>query len=122
MEDKMSTSPTPPALEPLPDFLQTHESVTLDSIRKAKTATVRGKDSPQVRYDSAALELEAYLNFTTFDLSGRIDRVERYLKNEERLETAPPEIVSEFMEMLRDLKLCGDIAHFAISQLTHRTK
>lgn len=114
----MPIPPMSPKLDSLRDFLQTHGPITLATIRKARMATVRGRDSPQVPYKNAAAELEVCLNFATFNLSGRIDRMERYLKNKGRVEAAPPGVMMEFIEILRELKLCTDIAHFAINQLT----
>jgi hypothetical protein len=43
--------------------------------------------------------------------------VERYLKDQGRVENAPPEIMSELEESLRELKFLADIAHFAISKM-----
>jgi hypothetical protein len=64
--------------------------------------------------------LEFYLNQTVFDLSGRIDEVERFFKNKTRVEAAPPEIMKHLAEMLRELKLCADIGNFALGQISPR--
>jgi len=109
-----------PELDPLPDFLQTEEPVTLNSIRNFRETTVRGKGDPELRCISTALELEIYLNQAKFDLSMRISRIKRYLKNEGRSEITPPDLMSELGEMLRELKFCSDIGTFAISQMAPR--
>jgi hypothetical protein len=115
----MSTAPTP-KVPPLPDFLRSQEPVTLISIRKFRTTTMRGKDREPIQIAPLAAELEVYLNQTVFDLSMRIDEIERYFENEARVEKAPPEIASQLAEMLRELKFCSDIGNFAISQLAQR--
>jgi hypothetical protein len=40
----------------------------------------------------------------------------RYLKSQECAETAPPEMLEQITEALRELKLCSDIGNFAIGQ------
>jgi hypothetical protein len=115
----MSTVPTP-EITPLPDSLQTQEPVTLSSIRKFRETTMRGKDRKPLRSAHVSVELEVYLNQTTFDLSLRVDEVERYLKNEARAETAPPEIVNQLAEILKEIRFCSDIGNFAIGQLVPR--
>jgi hypothetical protein len=107
---------------PLPGYLQTEGPVTLASIRKARKATWRGKHGTPAHIEwhesrGTTGELEIYLNYGTFDLSSRIGRVERYLKDQGRVENAPPEIMSELEESLRELKFLADIAHFAISKM-----
>lgn len=103
-------------LEPLPDYLQTEEPVTINSIRKARKATARGKSAAVANHESNTVELQSYLNFAAFDISCRIGDVERYLKSKERAETTPPDIREQLAEALRELKLCSDIGNFAIGQ------
>jgi len=109
----MSTLPLPDA-EPLPDYLQTEGPVTLNSIRKARKATARGKSAPITHYETTAAELRAYFCFAVSDISLWIGDVQRYLKSKERAETAPPEVLEELAEALRELKLCADIGYFAM--------
>jgi|GEM_PF-3029906 hypothetical protein len=111
----MSTQPIP-RITQLPDYLQAEGPVTLNSIRKARKATDRGKIAQPVHYENTAVELQAYLNFATYDISLRIGDVERYLKA--RTETVPLEVLKQLAEALRELKLCSDIGNLAISQLT----
>jgi hypothetical protein len=111
----MSTQPIPD-IAPLPDYLQAAEPTTLNSIRKARKATERGKIAQPIHYENTAAELQAYLNFATYDISLRIGNAERYLKA--HAETVPPEILKQLAEVLRELKLCSDIGNFAINQLT----
>jgi O-succinylbenzoate synthase len=111
----MSTQPIPD-IAPLPDYLQTHGPATLNSIREARKATVRGKSAWLAQYENTAVELQSYLYFAAFDISCRIGEVERYLKSKERAETTPPEILEQIAEALRELKLCSDIGNFAIGQ------
>ena len=115
----MSTNPTH-HLPPLPDFLQSQEPATLASIRRLRTTTMRGKDREPLQVATLSAELEIYLNQTVFDLSMRIDEIERYFENEGRVEKAPHEIANHLAEMLRELKFCSDIGNFAISQLAQR--
>jgi hypothetical protein len=107
-----------PDIAPLPDYLQAVEPVTLDSIRKARKATARGKTAPPVHYENTAVELQAYLNFAAYDISLWIGAAQRHLKSKERAGTTPPEILKHLAEALRELKLCSDIGNFAINQLT----
>lgn len=109
----MSTLPLPD-VEPLPDYLQTKGPVTLNSIRTARKATVRGKSASIAHYDNTADELQAYLNFAVSDISLWIGDAKHYLKSKERAETAPPEVLEELDESLRELKLCADIGNFVI--------
>ena len=111
----MSTQPIPD-IAPLHDYLQAAEPTTLNSIRKARKATARGKTAPLVHYENTAVELQAYLYFAAYDISLWIGAVQRYLKSKERAETTPPEILEHLAEALRELKLCSDIGNFAISQ------
>jgi hypothetical protein len=112
----MSTQPIPD-IAPLPDYLQAAEPVTLNSIRKARKATDRGKIAQPVHYQDTSAELQTYLNFATYDISLRIGDVERYLKA--RADTVPPEILKQLAEALRELKLCSDIGNLALGQLNH---
>lgn len=107
-------------IAPLPDFLQAKGPVTLNSIRKSRKATARGKSVQPIHYENDAVEVQVYFNQAIFDLSLRIDEVERYLKNKARAESAPPEILKQLTETLRELKLCADIGNFAIGRLTPR--
>ena len=94
---------------------QTQESISLSSIRKFRETTIRGSRPRQFADD--ATELEFYLNQTMFDLSVRVGEINRYLKNEARVETAPPEVINQLSEILKELRFCSDIGNFAISQL-----
>jgi hypothetical protein len=111
----MATQPIPD-IAPLPDYLHAAEPTTLNGIRKARSATERGKIAHPIHYENTATELQAYLNFATYDISLRIGDVERNLKA--RTETVPPEILKQLADALRELKLCSDIGNFAINQLT----
>lgn len=115
----MSTLPIQD-IAPLPGFLQGKGPVTLNKIREARKATARGKSAQPIHYENDAVELQVYFNQAVFDLSLRIDEVERYLKNKARVENAPPEILKQLTEALRELKLCSDIGNFAFSRLTPR--
>ena len=115
----MSTLPLQD-IAPLPDFLEVKGPVTLNSIRKSRKATARGKTVQPIHYENDAVEVQVYFNQAIFDLSLRIDEVERYLKNKDRSETAQPEVLKQLAETLRELKLCSDIGNFAIGRLTPR--
>lgn len=115
----MSTLPIQD-IAPLPDFLQAKGPVTLNSIRKARKATTRGKSAQPIHYENDAVEVQVYFSQAIFDLSLRIDEVERFLKNKTRAETAPSEVLNQLTETLRELKLCADIGNFAIGQLIPR--
>ena len=58
----MSTQPIPD-IAPLPDYLQAAGPTTLNSIRKARKATERGKVAQPIHFENTAAELQTYLNF-----------------------------------------------------------
>lgn len=96
------------------------EQITLNTIRRSMRATARGKDRRSISHGPISTELEVYLNLAMFDLSLRLDKVERYLKDQSRAEAAPSEILSQFAEMLKEMRLCSEIGNFAVSQLAPR--
>lgn len=115
-----------PALTP-PNATRDHastemrEELSLDSIRRSVETTSRGRDRKPLQREQLSTELELYLNQIMFDLSLRLDAVERYLKDESRLGAAPADILGQIPEMLKELRLCSDISNFAISKLTPRS-
>jgi hypothetical protein len=103
-----------PALPEIPDYLQTTGPVTLSSIRKSRGATMRGKSGLDVRHKDIASEMEVYLNQTVFDMSLRLDAIERYVQSDNARKVEQPEIMNHIAEVLKELKLCADIGNFAI--------
>ena len=94
--------------------------ITLNSIRRSMKATARGKDRKSIPRGPTSTELEIYLNLAMFDLSLRLDIIERYLKEQSRPEAVPSEILGQFTEMLKEMRLCSKIGNFAIGQLPQR--
>lgn len=112
----MSTNSEPDFPE-LPDFLQKTGTVTLSGIRKSREATMRGKSGLRPNHEDVASEIELYLNQTVFDMSVRLDAIERYAHNGNVPKDEQLEIVDHLGELLRELKLCADIGNFAIREI-----
>lgn len=98
----------------IPCLSQMREPISLEKIRKLRESIKRG--GKILEFENASVELETYFNQTLFDLSVRVGDVERFLKNEARMETAPLEILEQLEEILMELRFCSYIGNFAIRQ------
>ena len=112
----MSTVPLPHDPQ-LPDFLQSQEPPTLESILKLRATTRRGPANSYIQGLSVPEQLEHCLNTAVYDISLWMSAVERHIKEVAVSELPSQEITDHLEAINRELKLCQDIGNFAIGQL-----